>query len=69
LIVVDLKKRRMTFKGNGLRDITPLYPDEGHKYTEPIKEEDCAYELENIYKLTSRQRNYINPTTYGNLSW
>jgi hypothetical protein len=53
--VVDLKKRRMIF--------------EGRRYTEPIREEDHAYELENIYKLIARQHDYINPTTDGNLSW
>jgi hypothetical protein len=53
LIVVDLKKRRMTFEGDGLRVIVALDPDEGHKYTKPIREEDHTYELENIYKLTS----------------
>jgi hypothetical protein len=52
LTVVDLKKRRMAFEGDGLRVIAPLDPDEGHRYTEPIREEDHAYELENIYKLT-----------------
>jgi hypothetical protein len=67
--VVDLKKRRMTFEGNGLKFIAPLDPDEGRRYTEPIREEDHTYELENIYKLTARQHDYINPTTDGNLSW
>jgi hypothetical protein len=47
--IVDLKKRRMTFEGDGLRVIAPLDPDEGHRYTKPIKEEDRAYEVENIY--------------------
>ena len=37
-IVVDLKKRRMKFEGNGLRVITPMDPDEVHRYIEPIKE-------------------------------
>jgi hypothetical protein len=69
LNVVDLKKRRMKFEGDGLRVISPLDPDEGHRYTEPIREEDHAYELENIYKLTAGQQDYINPTTDGNLSW
>jgi hypothetical protein len=69
LTVVDLKKRRMTFKSNGLKVISPLDPNEGHRYTEPIREEDHTYELENIYKLTTRQHDYINPTTDGNLSW
>jgi hypothetical protein len=53
LTVVYLKKRRMTFEGDGLRVIEPLDPDKGHKYTEPIREEHCAYELKNICKLTS----------------
>jgi hypothetical protein len=68
-IVVDLKKRRMKFEGNGLKFIAPLDPDEGRRYTKPIREEYHAYELENIYKLKARQHDYINPTTDGNLSW
>jgi hypothetical protein len=67
--IVDLKKKRMTFEGDGLRVIAPLDPDEGRRYTEPIREEDRTYEIENIYKLTARQHDYINPTTYVNLSW
>jgi hypothetical protein len=67
--VVDLKKIRMTFERDGLRVIAPLDPDEGPRYTEPIREEDHTYELENIYKLTTKQQDYINPAAYGNLSW
>jgi hypothetical protein len=36
--VVDLKKRRMTFEGNGLKFISPLDPDEGYRYIETIRE-------------------------------
>ena len=54
-IVFDLKKRRMTFEGDGLRVIAPLDLDEGPRYIEPIREEYHTYELENIYKLTPRQ--------------
>jgi hypothetical protein len=67
--VVDLKKRHMTFERDVLRVIAPLDLDEGQRYAEPIREKDHAYELENIYKLTSRQQDYINPTFDGNLSW
>jgi hypothetical protein len=52
--LVDLKKRHMTFERDGLWVILPLDPDEGLGYTEPIREEDQAYELENIYKLIAR---------------
>jgi hypothetical protein len=51
---VDINKRRMTFERDGLRVIVPLYLDEGPRYTKPVREEDHAYELENIYKLTTR---------------
>ena len=43
--VVDLKKRIMTFEGDGLRVIAPLDPNEGQRYMEPIREENRAYEL------------------------
>jgi hypothetical protein len=69
LTVVDLKKRRMKFQGDGLRVIAPLNPDEGHGCTKHIREEDCAYEIENIYKFIAIQQDYINPMTDGNLSW
>jgi hypothetical protein len=59
----------MTFERDGLMVIAPLDLDEGQRYTNPIREEDCAYELENIYKLTARQQDYINPMADGNLSW
>jgi hypothetical protein len=68
-IVVDMKKRCMTFERDGLQFIAPLDPDEGLRYTESIREEYHTYELENIYKLIARQQDYINPTADGNLSW
>jgi len=66
---VNLKNIRMTSEGDGLRFIAPLNPDEGCTYTKPIREEDRAYELENLYKLTVGQHDYTNHTTDGNLSW
>jgi hypothetical protein len=36
--VIDLKKRQMNFERDGLRFIAPLYPNEGRRYTEPIRE-------------------------------
>jgi hypothetical protein len=53
--MVELKKICMTFEKYGLRVIAPLDPDEGQRYTKPIREEDHAYELENIHKLIARQ--------------
>ncbi len=69
LTVIDLKMRRMTFEGDGMRVITPLDPDEGRRYTEPIKEEDYAYDLENIYHVSESQDYCINPIVDRSLSW
>jgi hypothetical protein len=66
--VVDLKKRRMNFEKDGLRVIAPLDRLRS-RYIDPIREEDQTYDLENICKLRTRQHDYINPTTDGNLSW
>jgi len=48
LTIIDLKNKRMKFEGDGFRVFAPLDLNEGRTYTKPIREEDCAYELENI---------------------
>ncbi len=68
-IVINLKKRRLMFEGDGFWVIAPLDPEKGCKYTKHISEEGHAYELENIYKMIAQQQYYINPTKDGNLSW
>ena len=35
-VVINLKKRQMTFEGKDLRVIVPLYPSQGERYTEPL---------------------------------
>lgn len=67
--IINVKKRLMTFEDNKIRVIAPLDPEDGPRYIEPIREEDESKELENIYKVTARQQDYINPTVDGKLSW
>ena len=37
--IINLKRRQMTFEGNGLRVIIPLDPSQGERYTEPLRDE------------------------------
>ena len=65
LAVINFKKRVMTFENRDMQIISPLYPKEGQRYVEPIKEEvvggwDNAY---NIFE------DYINPTVNGEMGW
>ena len=67
--IINLKNRHMLFEGRGICIIAPLDPVEGARYTEPSTEEYDPLDLDNIYKLTARNQDYINPTADGNLSW
>ena len=55
LIVINLKKKHMTFKGHNIRIITPLDPSMGPRYTEPIRVEEEAREIDAFYKMTTTQ--------------
>ena len=39
-VVINLKKRHITFEGKGMRVIVPLDPSQGETYTEPIRDGD-----------------------------
>jgi hypothetical protein len=49
--------------------IAPLDPNEGDRYSELIDEDARSSIIENIYKITGRKKDYINPTVDGELSW
>ena len=58
----------MTFEGHNIRIITPLDPSMGPHYLEHIRIEEEAREIDDFYKMTTMQDDYINPTTDGMLS-
>jgi hypothetical protein len=64
--IINLKTRKMTFESKEYRIIAPLYPSEGERFVEPT----CLdlEEIEQLYKKTARDEDYINPTTDGVLS-
>jgi len=61
--IINLKIRQMVFYGGDIRVIAPLDHIQGRTYVKHIKEDYENKELENIYKMTSRMEDYINPTT------
>ena len=64
--IINLKHRSMIFENNGTRVIVPLDPTEWERYTEPVCKED---DVDHIYKLTTWDEDWINPTTDGMLNW
>lgn len=62
--VIDLKKRRMEFENNGFQVIIPLDPTKGHRYTTLV----CIVDnIDQIYQLSLHKKDWINPTTDGNI--
>jgi hypothetical protein len=49
--------------------ISPLDPLEVGRYVEPVTENFITEEVNQLYRTTTREEDYINPTTDGMLSW
>ena len=68
MVVIDLKRRQMTFEDVQIWVITPLDPFQGPRYIEPIRAEEEARNMESLYQMTTNQSEYVNPTEEGNIS-
>ena len=67
--IINLKKKTMSFEGNGIRVIGPFDPALGPRYTELVTTEEEASNIDVVYKLTAMQADYVNPTNDGILNW
>lgn len=67
--VINLKKRKMIFEKKSLCVILPLDPTEGSCYTEPVRDYESDDDLDYIYKLTTRDQDWVNPTMDGWIAW
>lgn len=67
-VIINLKKKTMSFEGNGMWVIGPLDPALGPRYTELITTEEEARNIDVVYQLTAVQSDYVNPTDDGMIS-
>jgi hypothetical protein len=65
--IINLKTRKMTFESGEYRVIAPLDPSEGERFVEAT----CLdlEEINQLYRTTTREEDYVNPTADGVLSW
>ena len=68
-VIINLKKKTMSFEGNGIRVIGLLDSSLGPRYIELITAEEEARNIDVMYQLTAAQGEYVNPTVDGMLSW
>jgi hypothetical protein len=65
--LINLKTRKMTFESGDYRVIAPLDPLEGERFVEPT----CLdlEEIDQLYRTTTCDEDYVNPTEDEVLSW
>ena len=65
--IIKLKTRKMTFESREYRVIVPLDPSEGERFVEPT----CLdlEEINQLYRTTAHDEEYVNPTANGIISW
>ena len=63
--IINLKTRKMIFESGEYRFIAPLEPSEGGRYVEPATNFFITEDVNQLYKTTAHEEDYINPTTYG----
>ena len=51
------------------RVVAPLDPSYCERYVEPVLDSVLEDDVNQLYRLTVREEDYVNPTTYGVLSW
>lgn len=67
--LINLKKRKMIFKKKSLRVIIPLDPTEGSRYTELVCDYESDDDFDCIYKVTTQNQDWVNPTADGQIAW
>lgn len=59
----------MIFEKKVLRVVVPLDPAEGACYTKPVRDDDSNDDLNCVYKITARDRDWVNLIADGRISW
>jgi len=68
--VINLKKCIMSFERKSLHVVVPLDPEEGPRFTEPVRDyEESDDDLDQNYKITTRDQYWANPMADGWISW
>jgi len=62
-VMLNLKKRKMSFETNTPCMVVPLDPYEGDRYNDIMDEYAWSLVIENIYKIMGQREDYINSTT------
>jgi len=67
--VINLKKQSISFEIKSLHIVVMLDPAEGPRYTEPVSNYESDDDLDQIYKIKTRDQYWVNSIVDGHLAW
>ena len=67
--IINLKHKSMVFESNGTRVVVPLDCAKGARYIKLVYDEYDDEDIDHVYKLATRDEDWINPTANGRLIW
>jgi hypothetical protein len=67
--IINLKTRKMIFEAGNFRVVAPLDPSDCERYVEPVPDSVLEDDVNQLYRTTAREEDYVNPTADGVLSW
>jgi hypothetical protein len=67
--IINLKTRKMIFESREYIVIDPLDPSKGGWYVEPATDNILTKDVNQLYRITVCEEDYINPNTDGMLNW
>jgi len=59
----------MIFEKKSLRITVPLHPAEGSRYIKHVRDYESDDNLDYIYKITTQDQDWVNPTMDGWITW
>ena len=68
-IIINFKKRILTFEYSELRVVALIDLLEGQRYIDPVNNEGKGNYLYHIDNIKFARDDYVNPIADGNLSW
>jgi hypothetical protein len=67
--IINLKTRKMIFDTGNFKVVAPLYPSDYEIYVEPMHKSVLEDDVNRLYRTTTREKDYVNPTADEVLSW
>jgi hypothetical protein len=64
-VIINLNTRKMIFEDGNFRVVAPLDPSDFERYIEHVPDSVLGDNVNQLYRTTTQEEYYVNPTTNG----